>query len=94
MESRREKRAEIVSRRIIKARNVVGETEARTLCDPGSVLRLPGRDVRRARIGNGMEATEYSKLFVRCSIRVWCSWACCAVDLLGTSRDTSSKLRL
>ena len=38
-----------------KARAVVGRGEKSLLCDPGSELRLGGRENRRAKIINGME---------------------------------------
>ena len=57
-ESTREERAEIFSRQQCKARTVVGRGGKRLLCDPGSELRLGGRDNRRAKIINGMRKKE------------------------------------
>ena len=44
-----------------KAQTVAGRVEKSLLCDPGSELRLGGRDNRRAKIINGMEEKQKKK---------------------------------
>ena len=44
-----------------KARTIVGRREKSLLCDPGSELRLGGRENRRAKITNEMENKNKNK---------------------------------